>query len=373
MREAAAHGEGHFYVVVQTCGRDVATRGEHPDVVGYDACAAIAQSRRGAQHGRGGYIPLEVRTRRDCETLVGLVIYGAVGRGSVGCCGAVLRAHPVAAQTEHEREFIFQGVSVFGIHTRLDVTHVVVREARPHRRRLALLRYRAVEHLFSAARHLRRSSEDHRRAGREVVGVHEVEPPCVVVGVVIVQAEVCVLLEIVVVGDEGHVRTQFVLGLLVIHRGTDGHADLEIGVCAAVGYARAVNRLLLQHLVVERLAVIHLAAQAVFTHIFPSPAHLRAVLGLPQPFVGYVYLVALGQVAESVVGLVIRLGVHRAVGHDDRREAFVGREGERCREVYLGAQLAVEIEVEEQTLVIGWLAVLHVDLSSDGLVARRHR
>lgn len=203
--------------------------------------------------------------------------------------------------------------------------------------------------------------------------IHQVQPPGTVVGVVAVKAEVGILAEVVVVGHKGNVRAQLALRRLVVDTRAYGNASLEVGVGTAVGHMRTVDREALGHALVQRLAVIHLAAKAVLRDILPAPAQLRAARSLPQPLVGHVYLVGLGQVAEAVAVIVVRARVHRPVQQYHRRKALVLVQRQGRREVDLGAQFAVEVKVKEEPLIVRRLAVLHVYLARDGLVARRHR
>ena len=229
---------------------------------------------------------------------------------------------------------------------------------------------------------------DQRRAVGEVVVVHQVQRQGVLVSVVVVEPEVGLLAEVVEVGDERQVRTHLVLLLGIVHRRAHGHADLEVAVGVAVADVRAVEGHRLPGLLPvpvarHRLAhgrgilVVEHAAQAVLLHELPAPADLRAVVRGVEPFVGHVDLIRERKVAETVVVVIhlAHVGVHRAVEQDDARELLVAAYREGRREVHLRAEFVVEVEVQEEPLVVGRLAVLEVDLSGDGLVSggdRRH-
>ena len=79
------------------------------------------------------------------------------------------------------------------------------------------------------------------------------------------------------------------------------------------------------------------------------------------------------QVAEAVPVVVHlpHVGVGRTVEQQHTRELAVARDGEGGRDVGLGTQLVVEVEVHEEALLVRRLAVFEVDLSGDGVVPRR--
>ena len=136
---------------------------------------------------------------------------------------------------------------------------------------------------------------------------------------------------------------------------------------------RAIHRERLGHLITHRLPVIHLTAQAVLIYILPAPAQLLSILTLIEPLVGNVYLACLGEVAEAILIHIVRLGIHRAVSQNHSRKTLVGSHRNSRREVNLGAKFAIEVEVHKQALLIGRLAVLHIDLTRDSLVTSRYR
>ena len=227
-------------------------------------------------------------------------------------------------------------------------------------------------------------TDDQRRPVGEIVVVHEVQRERILIAAVVVQPEIGVLVEVVEIGHESQVRTHLILLVGIVDRRADGHTYFKITVRAAVADLRTVEghigaRLLpvpvLLHLVAHRILVVEHTAQAVLLYEFPSPADLRTVIGRIKPLVGHVDLVGNRQVAESVV-VVIHLadvGIHRTVEQDDARQFLVLRDGERRRDVGLGAQFVVQIEVHEQPLVVRRLAVFEVDLARDGFMAGSHR
>ena len=66
------------------------------------------------------------------------------------------------------------------------------------------------------------------------------------------------------------------------------------------------------------------------------------------------------------------MGVHRAVEQQDARKFSVAGHGKSGRNVGLGTQLVVEVQIDEQPLFVGRLAMFEVDLPGDGLVSGRH-
>ena len=233
---------------------------------------------------------------------------------------------------------------------------------------------------------MRLHADDQRRTVGEIVVVHQVQRRGVLIALVGVEPEIGILVEVVEVGYERQVRTHLVLFVGVVDRRTDGHTYFNIAVGVAVADMRSVERHrfslglpvpVLRHILAHGGGVFEIehAAQAVFLHELPAPAHLRAVVRRVEPLVGHVDLVGFRQVAEMVV-VVVHLscvGVRRAVEQDDARQLLVFGHGKCRRDVGLGTQLVIEIEVHEEPFVVRGLAVFEVDLPRDGLVARRDR
>ena len=140
-----------------------------------------------------------------------------------------------------------------------------------------------------------------------------------VVTIIVVKTEVGILLEVVVVGNENQVRAILLLRFGIIHSSTHGRAKLEVGIHARVIHIRAVGREATLHLLTQRVLVVVLTAQTVLIDILPAPTDLRTTQRLPQPAVGDIDLVCLGQIAETIVIAVVRLRIHRAVCQDHGR------------------------------------------------------
>ncbi len=302
--------------------------------------------------------------RREQHAVLGVVYVVVAADGRV-----------VGTHAHHQRELILDRIGVFGIYARLGDRPLARERPCGHDRLVGHAEgvVVVVEHA-----HVRRCAHVERRAQREVVGIHKVERHGILYDVGRIQTEIGVGRVVVVVEDHRQI-VLYGVGLVAAEclLGADRYADLHVGVYVAVVYLRTVyggvGCSAGQHLVAHRVAVVHLSAQTLLVDNLPAPADLRATLGLVQPFVRHVDLVGLGHVDEAVVVVVVAARIHRAVGEDDRRQTLVARDGQCRREVDLGAQLAVEIEVEEQPLVVGGLAVFEVDLSGYGLVACRYR
>ena len=283
----------------------------------------------------------------------------------------------VAADARHDRKLLLDGIGVLGIGAGFALVAVEVE--------IALLQIRdpgrTVQQPLLVIVQMGLHAEDQRRPVGEVMVVHQIQRHGVLASVVIVQSEIGILAEMVVIGHEGEVRTHLVLLVGVVDGRSHGHADLEVGVGVAVADVRPVEGHFLiglrpvpvvAHGVAHgrRVLVAEHAAETVLLHELPSPADLRAVVGGIEPLVRHVDLVREGQVAEPVVVVVhpAHVGVHRSVEQDDAREFLVLRHGECRREVHLGAQFVVEVEVQEEPLLVGGLAVFEVDLPGDGLM-----
>ena len=194
-----------------------------------------------------------------------------------------------------------------------------------------------------------------------------------VVAIVVVKTKVSLLLEVVIVSNEHNIGTILLLAICIINSCTYGLTKFKICIHTRVVHIRTIGRKTALHLLAHRVLIAVLTAQTILVDILPAPANLRTTLRLPQPTVGDVDLVGLGQVAVTIMVAVVRLSIHRTMNKDYRREALIRREGNSRREIDLGTHLTIEVEVEEQTLLICWLAVLHVNLTRDGLMTSRYR
>ena len=295
---------------------------------------------------------------------------------------AVVIVIVVAAKSGHDRELVPDGVGILGIGSGLALVavEIVVADAVGGDPR------RGIEELLAVVVQMPLHADDQRRTVGEIVVVHQIQRQRILVARVVVQPEIGVFAEVVEVGDERQVRAHLVLFVGVVDRRTDRHTDFKIAVGVAVADVRTVERHLLVAgppvpVLLHRLAhgpgvlVVEHAAQTILLHELPAPAHLRAVVGGIKPLVGHVDLVGFRQVAEAVV-VVVHLpgvGVHRTVKQNDARQFLVLRHGKGRRNIGLGAQFVVEVEVHEQPLVVRRLAVFEVDLPRDGLMARRDR
>ena len=294
------------------------------------------------------------------------------------CEKAVVIGVVIAADARHDREFVLDGIGVFGIGPRLLLVAVEVEIARRRSRNPR----RRVDQTLPVVVQMRLHADDQRRTVGEIVVVHQVQRRGVLIALVGVEPEIGILVEVVEVGHERQIRTHLVLFVGVVDRRTDGHTYFNITVGVAIADMRSVERHrlpipVLRHILAHGGGVFEIehAAQAVFLHELPAPAHLRAVVGGIKPLVGHVDLVGFRQVAEAVV-VVVHLpgvGVHRTVEQNDARQFLVLRHGKGRRNIGLGTQFIVEVEVHEQPLVVRRLAVFEVDLPRDGLVARRDR
>ena len=279
----------------------------------------------------------------------------------------------VAACACYERELVADRVGVFGVEARfvLAVVHIVAAPFDP------AVVDEIVDEPFVERLQVGRDAHDERRAVGEVMAVHRIERHRVFVAGVVVQSEVGALVEVVEIGHEGDVGTHLVLLVLVVDGGTDGHAQFDVAVETSVADLRTVERAAVQralaHLVAHRIFVAHAAAETVLGRDLEAPAQLQSVVGGVEPAVGHVHRTRLRQVAEAVVVVVVGFGVHRTVCQHDRRELLVARHGQCRREVQLGFELVVEIEVHEEPFVVGGLAVFEIDLAGDRFVARCDR
>ena len=339
---------------------DGASGGQDADVIRDDVRRAVTQTRRTAENGRRRDVPLDMAPRRQEETVVVVVV--------------------VAPDTGHERELVLYIIGILGIGAHLAfvaVEHVVTQ------RRVGDPR-RGIAQILAVIGEAPLHPDVERRAVGEPVGVHQVARDGVFVAAVVVQSEVGRLVEVVEVDDERDVRPLLVLLVGVVDGRSDGHAHLEVAVRTPVTDVRPVEGHLrpgLVPVVAHRLA--HLprifipdhAAEPVLLYELPAPADLCAVVGGIEPLVGHVDLVGERQIAESVAVVVHlpHVGVHRTVEQDHARQLLVLRHREGRRDVGLGTQLVVEVEVDEQPLVVRRFAVLEVDLARDGLVSGRHR
>ena len=252
----------------------------------------------------------------------------------------VVIAVVVAAHTRHQRKLILDSIGILGVGARLVLGAVELVERRPLPRNPG----RVVEQRLAHGRSMALQTHVERRTVGEIMGIHQIGRQRVFVAAVIVEPEIGVLVEVVEIDDESEVGTHLVGFLLIVDRRTDGGADLEIPVGSAVADVRTVERHglalglpvpVLGHRFAHggRVLVAYHAAQTVFLHELPAPAHLRTVVGRVEPLVGHVDLVGLGQVAESVVVVVhlAHVGVHRTVEQHDGRKFLVARNGKSRR------------------------------------------
>ena len=287
----------------------------------------------------------------------------------------VVESVVIAANAGNDRELVLDGIGVLGIGAHLLLAAVEIVETRLR----GLDPRRVVGQTLAVILQLRLRADDQRRTVGEVVIVHQVHRQRILVALVVVQTEVGVFVEMVEVGHEREVRTHLVLLVGIVYRGSDGRTYFKIAVRAAVADLRSVKRArlvpFLAHLVAHRILIVEHAAQPVLLHELPAPANLRAVVGGIEPLVGDVELVGQRQVAEPVVVVVhlAHVGVHRTVQQDHARQFLVLGDGKRRRDIGFGTQLVVEVEVHEQPLVVGRLAVFEVDLARDGFMAGRNR
>ena len=209
-------------------------------------------------------------------------------------------------------------------------------------------------------------------AQREVVVVHQVCQQRVLTRLIVVKTKICILIVEVVVGNKSDTWAHLLFGLLVVDSSSHGRADLDIGVGVLVENIRSVD-LLLPERVAHISFIVDIATQTLVAGILCTPTHLHALLGLVEPAVSYIYLVRARHIPHSILVAIVTLGIHRAVCEDYGREALIFGYGDCRREVNLGLKFIVKVDIQEEALLIGRLAVLEVNLTRHRLVARRNR
>ena len=104
LRKADTCRKSLLDIITKVGNHRLATRSEHPDIIGKDACTSIAKTCRCTQHSRGSDVPANVRTGRYDKTLLGRVISSVIGYAAT----IILRktdirsTHPVATKTKYQ-------------------------------------------------------------------------------------------------------------------------------------------------------------------------------------------------------------------------------------------------------------------------------
>ena len=268
----------------------------------------------------------------------------------------------VAPNTCNERKFILNGVGIFGKQTRLD--HI------KYTAQITILKL--YTYLFAHSAHPHRATHIERRAATKIVQISQVGPRRSLPTLVGVFSKIGVHIEVVHIDHQGQTRTLLLFVLLVPHGCTDGFAHLQVAVQPLVFNLRAVDVSSLN--LVELIGgVAHLSAHAVLIDKPPTPAPLRAVGSLIEPTVGHVYLAGHRQVAEAVAIVVQGLSVARVVQQHIGSQSLLLVKCKRHSDINLGFELVVEVEVKEEFLLVGGLAVFEVNLAGHSLVARSNR
>ena len=201
--------------------------------------------------------------------------------------------------------------------------------------------------------------------------------------ILLVCSEIGTLTEEIVVDNHRNIGAQLLVVLLVVNRLADWLAELEVGICLLICHLRAVDfigvpsvtpRCTLECRVVVQLRLVaHLTAYAVVVEVLCTPTHLHTVLRLIEPAICQRSGACKRCVTIAVFVAVVLNGAVCSVRQDNGRKTLILRYRHCRREVDLGFEMGIEIYIEEESLLVGRLAMFEVNLTCNRLVTCGNR